>query len=799
MEASIHKTNVAQSAALQVPLSNPKEKFGDIFKITSPGLVNGINQSQYVQVDEDDPDSAYFIQDYDGLKLNLKWGIYTPRTQSESSQAFDSNKNPYINQMIVTKKRCGKREADLPNKSMGTEVETFTGLTSNYLSIDLEREVDRYLNLFISVEDVFGNSHTGSLIVRNYPPEAKINNIYNSGGFVNVEYTGTSDLAGMNLYGFTGTNIYGSLEDTDEFKEKHKVITINENGTGRIPMYPRKRFHILASPFDSAGEANSIPLREGADLTSPSGFFFVPSINGVHLNKMNGGERYNISYEYDWMENPFTEIRYKVIPTGEVGDPVLGYPGKIHYDNSLIKDFVATDIVDVSGFTFDNMMVWQNQTNTGTLTELDGEVFGEGAGEKWYEGCPRYSGEKGIYKYAYIDTDSCKIRCATLGEIRSGLCPVNGTFSMPIDEPNSNEINFRTGPNFSKEYERSSTYLKEINEMPAVILNKGQLNKIKEFEGVKGWIGLRRQEVGCLEELFSTNLQNNLFFTENDFKSGDAQVEFLDKDGDNRSFLKNDVGEHWSWVNSSGDHIYKYAGNSGYSNMDSIVNLQTEYVGEYKNVISQQTQRISFDRPKLINPVKAAGGAGTLILNYDIEGSTYSGNVVHPDITKIDLYTGETNSYQISDANFYKSIEATGAGELENLQKSFSINLSGQTLRNIKVVPGDNLGTGHHLDLTSEFGVFNIYSSSQIVEKSLDDNHHDGTNTVTVDFPNPTRDPKVNFSISTKNTDDAPVFLNAIMVGEPQEESASFVLSQSPPHTGYVMTLSVLAGYNPDN
>jgi hypothetical protein len=38
-----------------------------------------------------------------------------------------------------------------------------------------------------------------------------------------------------------------------------------------------------------------------------------------------------------------------------------------------------------------------------------------------------------------------------------------------------------------------------------------------------------------------------------------------------------------------------------------------------------------------------------------------------------------------------------------------------------------------------------------------------------------------------------------MMVGEPEEDSASFVLSQSPPHTGYVMTLNVLAGYNPDN
>ena len=170
-------------------------------------------------------------------------------------------------------------------------------------------------------------------------------------------------------------------------------------------------------------------------------------------------------------------------------------------------------------------------------------------------------------------------------EIESGLCPVEGVFSMPIDDPNSDEIIFQSGPNFSQKYEKASTYLREVNQMPAVILTKAQLNKIKEFESVKGWIGLRRKDVGCLEKLFSSKVQNDIF-DEIDFDAEGAPSGYLDKDGDQRFFLSNDVGENWAWVNSSGNHIYKYAGSSGYYNQEGQVNIQLEYIDDLGQHIS---------------------------------------------------------------------------------------------------------------------------------------------------------------------------------------------------------------------
>ena len=70
---------------------------------------------------------------------------------------------------------------------------------------------------------------------------------------------------------------------------------------------------------------------------------------------------------------------------------------------------------------------------------------------------------------------------------------------------------------------------------------------------------------------------------------------------------------------------------------------------------------------------------------------------------------------------------------------------------------------------------------------------------VNVDFPKPTRDPKITFGISTKNTIDPPAFINAMMVGQAEERSASFVLSQPPPATGYFITLNVLGGNDADD
>ena len=48
-----------------------------------------------------------------------------------------------------------------------------------------------------------------------------------------------------------------------------------------------------------------------------------------------------------------------------------------------------------------------------------------------------------------------------------------------LNEPNSYEIEYHTGPRFNKTYEQAASYLNLM--MPAVILNQSQLSKIQSI------------------------------------------------------------------------------------------------------------------------------------------------------------------------------------------------------------------------------------------------------------------------------------------------------------------------------
>ena len=122
-----------------------------------------------------------------------------------------------------------------------------------------------------------------------------------------------------------------------------------------------------------------------------------------------------------------------------------------------------------------------------------------------------------------------------------------------------------------------------------------------------------------------------------------------------------------------------------------------------------------------------------------------------------------------------------------------------ESVDKIKLLPYDYLGPGEVFNLTEDLGDVEVYKSSQVIEYSLDENYNSSSTTVDIDFPMPTQDPKITFGISTKNTIDPPAFINAMMVGQAEEQSASFVLSQPPPATGYFITLSILGGNDADD
>ena len=78
---------------------------------------------------------------------------------------------------------------------------------------------------------------------------------------------------------------------------------------------------------------------------------------------------------------------------------------------------------------------------------------------------------------------------------------------------------------------------------------------------------------------------------------------------------------------------------------------------------------MTFTRPKLIKVQKGEAEGGTLSLGYEIENTTYSGNIAHPGITKIAVHTGSDTSFEISDDNLFSELVPEINGGIEGLQK----------------------------------------------------------------------------------------------------------------------------------
>ena len=105
MKVGIYKTTTTVSSPVSIPLSNPVDKFGDVFKVDKPLLENGIDEAEVIQPEEDEPQNKFSIQNYDGLSLNLKWGLYSPRKQNIINDTQAIIENPFIESFTVSKKK----------------------------------------------------------------------------------------------------------------------------------------------------------------------------------------------------------------------------------------------------------------------------------------------------------------------------------------------------------------------------------------------------------------------------------------------------------------------------------------------------------------------------------------------------------------------------------------------------------------------------------------------------------------------------------------------------------------------
>lgn len=776
---SIRKTNIGSSASIQIPLKNPKDKFGKTFRINKIFVDNGVTQPELVVV-KDETGEKLYSQETFANKINLRWSVTEPKESKVIKNGSLIKKNQYIDNFDLFIYRKDPSSLGNPSFEGGKLIYSETGIIENRATIDASGDFNRYLNAMVVLNDKFGNKETGHLYMYNPPPTGAITSYNKTGGRFEVEYTGTNDLEGINMYLFTGTNSYGELEDTFEFKSGSKIQTVNYNRSGSIPLLPDKNNYLMAVPFDNLGEGGPLPLVDpNQDPYAASGVNFYPIVKDLDVTKVDAGVRSLIKLNYDWQDHEIVDLIYKVDGTGSISKPKSGYYGNILIDHASINDSVSTEVRDNSSFYYDHTYDFLSKTNTGELQEEDGLIYGSGAGDYFKNNEVLYSGKSGIYEYAYYDVDEKKICFHTYDDIRSGNCYVNGTFSIERDNPNGLSINFRQGQKFSSGYEMSASYLNQIAEMPAVILNKSQLNQVNQFSGAKGWIGLRRGNVGIFNELFDSEVKNKSAF--NQFNPrGSVSGDYINNNNEVIKLQSSDVGSGWCWVNSSGSHVYRDLG-CDYSKNDSIL-IKSDFIKrENRERVGGHSKMHVFNKIELEN-LGYRANQKILSVNYEIKDSEFKKDNSNLDLTKISFHTGDAPDIIPNDSNLYS--EATIEGSNANTLHAgvAATDLDGNKPRYVTIMTHDAAGPNKYYQINDDI---EYLVSKQETKFDLEG--------VGVSFNVPFEDrhtsiPSVSFNINYTGLS-TPTFINAMVIGEPTISGANFLLNQAAPSEGYVLNI----------
>ena len=472
---------------------------------------------------------------------------------------------------------------------------------------------------------------------------------------------------------------------------------------------------------------------------------------------------------------------------------------------------------------FDNSLVLQNGFNTGTAIDsaivsgidfTGSGIYGSGAGYLWADQCPRYTGYEyqsgnsfygGDYYYSYFNSEDGLFDCASYEEIKSGTHNVTGIYSMPVNDPNSYDIKYRTGPNFSKTYEQASSYLNAIGEMPAVIINNFQLKKIQQMNSGLGWVGLRRNKVGVLQNIFSENFLNQAFFDGTNFlEESQRFVQAINSSGqtENSRIAINDVGDNWAWVNSSGTHIYKYAG-SGYERVREVyLSLDIDRKRDDKNLFHvDYTGQIP---PVAVNDVEFSLLEGSLEFKYTFENGYYSTSYDQDidadnyDIIALDLFTGNTLSFPADQSSYMETYSIGYDDRLGvvmedfDLQTGFFVDFTGITEvpKYYKMLTYDTVGSGFLVDINESAGNIEIKPEieNQVSIVNLDEARNQNTNCIDLQFKyNHATTPIVTFGLSYTGTKDNISYLGAMIKGPPTISNVEFILTEVPPDTGYCL------------
>lgn len=833
----------SDSQPVKIALSNPVDKFGTTYQISNIYLTNSSYEQEINNVPQAYTLLSNFHQNLDGRQINLKWELTDPRDGHLVKTTEEVSKSPYISGFDVT---VYQNSGELRGKDViNNRTKIFeTGIKDIKFNYSIPEDTDiRNYSVDVKLTDVFANQNSGLFTTRNLEPDFDIYYTSFNSGFYEIGYSGRIDdnnndvsngLEYIKIYNFTGlsSGTSGAFSQDEDFLGTSVNYATGQYGSGIIELSPGDNNYVMVLGVDGFGTGHHKGIYAYRQYATGEGFSGIsgnteeprllrydPEITQITSNRLSGADA--IYFDFDGNYNTGSNLLstcYGITGTGLSSQAVLGYNEPIFLESGLL--YGAGSEYGIPGadseVSYDNSLLWQSGFYTGEMIEepivsgvdfTGSGTFGSGAGFLWLPDCPKYSGyqlitgdsfQGGVYNYGYYSSSFQLFGCASREEVLSGTYDISGIYSMPVNEPNSYEIEYHTGPRFNQTYEQAASYLNAIGRMPAVILNKSQLQKITSMNSGDGWVGLRRNKVGMLQNVFSEEFINKAFFDGTDFTQETSRpvqsVNSLNQ-LETSMITINDVGNYWAWVNNSGTHIYKYAG-SGYEKVREA-HLSIDIKRERDEQILFTSGHIGEAPPMQFTGLSYEISEGVVTFNYDFTQNYYNNETTNSlfldnyNVVAVDLHTGNASDFIADSTNLMQTYDIESSS-IEMIQESIPVDFSAAPSipSFFKLRPYDTIGSGVLVNANEELGDIEIKpaTKSQVSIVNLDDAYHGNTNCISIDFKfQHLVPPVVTFGLSYTGQSDNMSYLGAMIKGSPTISSVDFILTEVPPDTGYCL------------
>lgn len=805
----------SDSKKVVLPKADPVKKYGKTFQVANIYLTH----SEYQREDSIIPEFHTLLsthhQNFQGEELNLHWNLKEPRDGLiyDSQDIFNNSYISGFNVAIYENLDEQKRKKVRGNRNKIFEANSLSDNSLLYY-ISGDRKIRNY-SVDVEVVDFNGNKSSGIFTTKNPPPEYTILSESFENGILTINYEGLKDADGndvsnnfqtLELYHFTGltSGVSGVVSQEGEYFNTAVRSVTGLNNSISIELYPEEFNYLMPLGVDqfSTGENNN----------NYSARKYQPYISSLYGQRISGGDAYYFTFDKNYSsDTQFVETCYGLTGEGETSQAVYGYNDIIYLDSGVIDSEAYYGANEENQYVFDNSLYFQDSFYTGLFIDAPREevtgYIGSGAGNSWASNNPIYLEEASdiynIYNYGFYNADEQAFACSTSGLNEE----IVGTYSMPKDDPNSYDIKFRSGDRFSRTLEESASYLNEIGEMPAVILNPYQLELIKTMGYGNGWVGLRRNKVGMLSGIFSERFLNDEVFLEVDFqKESQRTIETINSENEIEFgvITSNDVGNNWCWANSNGSHVYKYAG-SGYGKV-----REAHLSIDLKNKVRNNT--INSYTNTGVSPRMQFSGVSYAV-NYNTTAGSY---LVYEDMEEADTYTLElnytfvdnfynpeegqqgylANNYNITGIYLYGSDQPDFETSEENLlavynqedadiQNNITYIYGGESsaYQYIKMIPFDKIGSGFMHEES-----FVLTKQSQTNVFSLNEAKNNSQNWISGSFEYPHNTvPQLSFGVYYSGDPNEFININATVSGSPTTEGVVFLLSSIPTEYGYTI------------